>query len=229
MVYRAALNVANTSHETYFFKFNKYVRVHWTPGVGGGDSVVHGPANFAEDSPAMNETGFDHIDAILPIPGYDRRAYFFSGDSYARIDFYPDDHTKDKFINHVNKISEYWASLKEAGFNFVDGALLVPGTTDQAFFFSEDKYCRISFREGHKDDKLLEGPKLISSGWSAMGFPAIDTIIPRPGSSTDHAYIFYDKDYIQTQVTSEGEGALTSKPRNVASWWKESLGKAGFY
>ncbi|KAF8595871.1 hypothetical protein BDV93DRAFT_528386 [Ceratobasidium sp. AG-I] len=227
MVYRAAFNIPNTKYDTYFFKFDQYVRVNWTPGVGGGDSIVYGPAKFTDDSPALKKAGFDHVDAILPIPGHERRAYFFSGNRYAHVNFYPDDHTQDRLYN-TSPVSN-WASLKQAGFDFVDGALIVPGTTNEAFFFSEDQYCRVSFNEGQANDKLLEGPKSISSGWSAMGYPAVDTIIPRPGLPADRAYIFYGKNYIQTQVTGEGEGELTSSPRDVASWWKESLGKAGFY
>jgi len=241
MVYRAALNLpqtgssagADNSYDTYFFKFDKYVRVRWIPGVMENDSIVAPPAKFADDSASMKRTGFDHIDAILPIPGHERRAYYFSGDRYARLDFYPDDPSKDAFYYYVCKITDKWASLKQAGFEFVDGAMLVPGKSDEALFFCEDQYCHVRFHEEKDDDELLDGPTPISQGWSALGLPAIDTIIASPNNpglaDPSWAYVFYGQNYVTTLVSPQGEVGTASEKHNVASWWKDSLGAAGFY
>lgn len=228
MVASAALNVPNTNYETYFFKDDEYIKVKWTPGVGGGDSVTYGPAKFADDSPSLKATRFSCVDAILPIPGHEQRAYFFRGTHYARIDFFPGDPSKDK-LHNCSPIAQNWASLKKAGFDHVDGAIMATDSTTEAVFFSGEKYCRVSFKEGSFDDELLDGPRDIATDWPSTGFKSVDVIVPRPGGPTDRAYVFSGPYYVQTEVTTKGERKVISDPRDVASWWKGSLGAAGFY
>ncbi|KAF8595872.1 hypothetical protein BDV93DRAFT_514626 [Ceratobasidium sp. AG-I] len=213
MVASAALNIPNTHPLT----------------PGHGDTVIYGPIKFADDSPALKEAGFNRIDAILPIPGQERMAYFFAGSQYATIHFWPENPKQDTLIG-TNTIADGWASLKRAGFTHVDAALMAPYSKKEVFFFSGDKYCRIQLAEGENDDDvLLEGPINIATGWNPMGFRSVDVIIPRPGGPGNYEYVFSGSDYIQTKVTEFGEGELFSNPRNVASAWSESLGKAGFY
>ncbi|KAG8705679.1 hypothetical protein FRC08_001517 [Ceratobasidium sp. 394] len=224
MVGRAALNIANTN-QSYFFKGDKYVKIHWTPGTTD-DGISYGPTEFVKEWESLKETGFSKIDGILPIPGHDYRAYFFSGSKYARIEYVPGA-PGDKILGGVRTISDSWLSLAKAGFDHVDGALMVPGTTDQAYIFSGEKYCRIRFTEGQINDELLDGPKAITTGWSVMKFKEIDTIIPRPGSENG-AYVFSGDEYVQLKVVVGGYDDLVSGQRDVATYWP-SLKKAGFY
>lgn len=227
MVHLAALNVPGVNFTTFFFKDEKYVKVHWTP--GGSDSVIHGPAMFASESNALREAGFTSIDAILPIPNHDRRAYFFSGPEYALVDFFPDDPSSDRLLTQGN-ITADWASLREAGFDNVDGAITVPNSTKQAFIFNGNKYCRIKYPKGTENsDELLEGPINILTGWNAMGFTSINTIFPEPGSSGDKAYVFSGGKCVRTRVTSYGQGTQSSGPYDLAAAWRDSLSKIGFF
>ncbi|KAF8595870.1 hypothetical protein BDV93DRAFT_611192 [Ceratobasidium sp. AG-I] len=227
MVHRAALNIPGSNFDTYFFKDEKYVLVNWAP--GGHGTIVHGPAMFAKDSTALRETGFTSIDAILPIPDHSRKAYFFSGPEYALVDFFPNNSIEDRLLS-LGTISADWSSLREAGFDHVDGALPVPNSTKQAFVFSGNKYCRIKYpKDVENSDELLEGPTNIVTGWNAMGFTSVDTIFPQPGTSGDRAYVFSGDKCVRTQVTSYGQGAQSSGPYDLAAAWRDSLAKIGFY
>lgn len=227
MVHRAALNIPGSNFETIFFKDEKYVQVRWTP--GGNDTIVRGPAKFADDSTALRDAGFTHIDAVLPDPGKKHSVYFFSGPQYAVVDFFTDT-SKADVLDSVGMISTGWPSLKKAGFEHVDGAMMVPNSTKQAFVFCGNKYCRISLTgTGEYNDELLEGPINILTGWNAMGFTSVDTIFPQPGTSGDQAYVFSGGECVRTYVTPYGQGAQTSKPYKLSAAWSNSLARAGFY
>lgn len=157
MVASAALNVPNTNYDTYFFKGDQYIRMHWNPTTLNSDTNIQGPAKFADDSPALKSTGFSYIDAVLPIPGNDQQAHFFSGSRYAKIDLalVPGAGKNATAGNVGNTISGGWPGLRTAGFESgIDAALVVPNTTNQAFFFKGDKYCRVSFNQGASGNAL---------------------------------------------------------------------------
>ncbi|KAG8703614.1 hypothetical protein FRC08_002735, partial [Ceratobasidium sp. 394] len=147
MAGRAALNIANTN-ETYFFKGDKYVKIHWKPGTTNED-ISHGPTEFANEWKALKQAGFSQIDAILPVPTHDHRAYFFSGTKYVRVEYDPASLDTSKIVGHVKEITAAngWYSLAKIGFNHIDGALMVPGRKDEVYFFSGEQYCRVRFSE----------------------------------------------------------------------------------
>ncbi|KAG8740726.1 hypothetical protein FRC12_015899 [Ceratobasidium sp. 428] len=204
---------------------DKYVKIHWAPGTTD-EGISYGPTEFVKEWASLKEAGFSQIDAILPIPGHDYRAYFFSGSKYARIEYVPGA-PGDKILGGVRTISDGWPSLAKAGFNHVDGAFLVPGNPKEAYVFSGEKYVRIQFTEGQTNDELLDGPKAITTGWSVIKFKELDTILPRPGSDNG-AYIFSGDKYVQVKVVVGGYDELISGQRDVAPYWP-SLHQAGFY
>ncbi|KAF8601636.1 hypothetical protein BDV93DRAFT_585062 [Ceratobasidium sp. AG-I] len=224
MVGRAATNITG-QNQSYFFKGDKYVKINWTPGTTD-DTIAYGPTEFIKEWASLKETGFKQIDAILPIPGHDHRAYFFSGDKYARIEYVPGA-PGDKILGGVRSIKDNWASVAKAGFDHLDAAIMVPGTTDQAYILCGEQYCRINFREGKNDDELLDGPKAITTGWGAMKFKSVDTIIPEP-STTHGAYAFCGDQYARMKIVVGGYDDLVTGPKDVAPYWP-SLKKAGFY
>ncbi|KAF8595862.1 hypothetical protein BDV93DRAFT_528373 [Ceratobasidium sp. AG-I] len=232
MVASAALNVPNTNFDTYFFKGDQYIKVHWNPSTLNSDTLAYGPAKFADDSPALKATGFSYIDAVLPIPGNDQQAHFFSGSQYMRVNSTLSQGAGQNTSTGTTSytIASGWPGLKAAGFDTgIDAALVVPNTTDQAFFFKGDKYCRISFNHGPSSNSLLEGPTNITTGWAAMNVSYVDFLIPRPGGPVQHAYVFTGPNYIPTDVTGTGQGKQSTPPRAVATYFKGSLAKAGFY
>ncbi|QRV75854.1 hemopexin domain protein [Ceratobasidium sp. AG-Ba] len=225
MVGRGAINFTDRGHGvTYFFDNDKYVWCNWTPGKYD-DNIGWGPTHW--DWVALIETKFPRVDAILPCPGEVNRGYFFCGDQYARIQFTPRDGKNQKLLGGVRPLSE-WHSLVKAGFDRVDAAMIVPGTTDQAYFFSRNEFCRVSFKEGSAaPDELLEGPFLIRERWPNLGFKTIDTIIPDP-SSPNQAYVFSGDKAARIALVVGGGVDVKTGPMNAAEYWK-SLHGAGFY
>ncbi|KAG9080193.1 hypothetical protein FRC06_006964 [Ceratobasidium sp. 370] len=225
MVGRAALNIVN-QNVTYFFKDDKYAKVTWTPDHGG-DSVTYGPKETWNEWKSLKEAGFARIDAILPIPGNVNKAYFFCGDKYARIQFTPSS-SEEQILGGVRSIANNWGSLVKAGFNHVDAAMIVPGTTDQAYFFCGNEFCRVLFKEGASSpDELLDGPHMIRDRWSGLGFRTIDTVVPSP-TSAKHAYVFSGAQAARIILVPGGGVQTDVGPRNAADYWP-SLHQAGFY
>ncbi|QRW04761.1 hemopexin domain protein [Ceratobasidium sp. AG-Ba] len=227
MVGRAAVNfIHGDKTTTYFFKDGEYVRVQWTPG-SNDDRVTFGPAKITDHWKALSDAGFGRVDAILPIAGKENRAYFFCGGEYARIQYTPGDGPEGQILGGVRSLNN-WRSLATAGWDCVDAAILVPGTMDQAYFFSRNEFCRVSFKEGSGSaDELLEGPYLIQQRWSNLGFQTIDTIIPSP-SSPNQAYVFSGGFAARIELVVGGGVDVKAGPMSAAEYW-QSLGEVGFY
>ncbi|KAG8741944.1 hypothetical protein FRC10_002256 [Ceratobasidium sp. 414] len=225
MVGRAALN-ADGQDAAYFFKDDQYVKITWSPGHGG-DTIRYGPTKISSEWSTLKEVGFHQIDAILHIPGDINTAYFFSGPKYVRIQFTPSS-PQEQLLGGVRSIAANWRSLAKAGFEHVDVAIVVPGTTDQAYFFSGREFCRVSFKEGSASpDELLDGPHMIRERWDELGFDTIDTIIPSPTSSK-HAYVFSRNRAARIVFVPGGGVEPDVGPQSAAEYWP-SLHKAGFY
>ncbi|KAG8706115.1 hypothetical protein FRC12_007188 [Ceratobasidium sp. 428] len=228
MVGRSAVNFALKDGSTlsYFFNGPKYVEIAWKPG-SSDDCITYGPTEFAKEWLSLKETGFDRIDAILPIPGHDNRAYFFCGDKYARIEYAPGS-SKEKIIGGVRSIHHNWSTIKKANFDQVDAAMIVPGTTNQAFIFCRNEYIHVSFKEGTANsDELLDGPHMTRERWNRLGWQTIDTIIPHPTSS-EQAYVFSGKEAGRVALVPGGGPYFETGPSEAATYWP-SLKKAGFY
>ncbi|KAG9098173.1 hypothetical protein FRC06_006678 [Ceratobasidium sp. 370] len=212
MVGRAAIKIYGRD-QYYFFNGEMYARVDCTPGQR--DNVMHGPAEFATDWKSLRDTGFSQIDAILPIPDQVDEAFVFSGTKFCRIRYLVD-HDDDELLTEVHPITPHWSSLTKAGFNYVDGAMVVPATTNQAYFFSGSRFCRVAFSTGSdQSDELLEGPYELCERWAKLGFQAIDTIIPSQYttlSSLTNAYVFSGIQTARINLIPGGEVDLMTGP-----------------
>ena len=54
----------------------------------------------------------------------------------------------DAVIDGPKGIKEEWTSLRSAGFNTIDAALLNPVNSEQAYFFRGDQYVLIYIQQG---------------------------------------------------------------------------------
>ncbi|QRV92977.1 hemopexin domain protein [Ceratobasidium sp. AG-Ba] len=228
MVGRAAINfVSGGKNGAYFFDGPKYVRIEWTPGEYG-DRITFGPTEFTKEWKALKEAGFSRIDAILPCPGHENRAYFFSESKYARIQFTPGDGSKEEILGGVRSIHDNWKSIVKAGWSQVDAAMLVPGEENQAYFFSGNEYCRVLFKEGAAEpDELLEGPNLIRHHWSRLGLSQVDTTLPDP-KAPEKVYGFSGSEAWRVKLIPGGGVDVLNGPTKASEYW-QSLHKAGFY
>ncbi|QRV83810.1 hemopexin domain protein [Ceratobasidium sp. AG-Ba] len=222
---RAVVNIpGNGYNHLYCFKGNKYAKIDWT--IDYADQHVSSPpSEFTRDWASLEEVGFTHIDAILPTSGSEHKAYCFSGSRCVCIGFTPGG-GEDRIYGSVLSITEGWKSLAKAGFDRVDAALLVPDSKDQAYFFNGGRYCRVAFREGMtSEDVLLDGPKPISEGWSAIPFSFIDGIFLEPRSSTKLC-VFSGPKCAKVLITEDGRQTLVAGPTDIAHDWP-SLRDAG--
>ncbi|KAG8688825.1 hypothetical protein FRC12_000949 [Ceratobasidium sp. 428] len=157
----------------HFFNGNTYARIDWAPGQS--DVLIHGPSLIINDWKSLRDAGFSQIDAILPLDQV-YKAFVFSGPRFCRIRYLVGQ-GDDALLTGVSSITEHWRSLAKAGFDHVDGAMVVPGATNQAYFFSGSKVCRVAF---NTTDELLEGPYEINKRWYKLGFQTIDTVFQAP-------------------------------------------------
>ncbi|KAG8734025.1 hypothetical protein FRC10_011999 [Ceratobasidium sp. 414] len=228
MVGRAAVKIFGCD-QYHFFSGEMYVRIDCTPGQC--DSVVHGPAEFVHDWKSLRDAGFSQVDAILPIPDQVNEAFVFSGTKFCRIR-YLFDHNDDELLAGVDSITPRWSSLTKAGFNYVDGAMVVPGTANQAYFFSGSRFCRVELRTGSdQSGELLEGPYELCERWTKLGFQAIDTIIPGQYTtlnSLTNAYVFSGTRTAQINLVPGGDVDIMTGPTRASAYWP-SLHDAGFY
>ncbi|RAO72418.1 uncharacterized protein BHQ10_008430 [Talaromyces amestolkiae] len=72
----AAMPVPAKRGEAYIFWGVNYVRINVDQ-----DKIVYGPAKLSVEWPALTKSGFDSVDAALPVPEDPKGlTYFFSGD-----------------------------------------------------------------------------------------------------------------------------------------------------
>jgi hypothetical protein len=162
----AALPVPGHVNQVYFFSGTRYVRVEFTPGTPE-ERIVFGPANIADEWKALVKAGFETVDAILPVPGHEGQAYFFSGNQYAKISFVPGTPTEDVQYGPASIVGE-WKTLGKAGFDTVDAVLPVPGREDEAYFFSGSQYVKIKFVPSSSTEEILYGPVRIVHEWKTL-------------------------------------------------------------
>lgn len=169
----AALPIAGKQGEVYIFSGTRYVRIKFVPGTPE-ERIVYGPAKIVDEWKALAKAGFETVDAVLPIPGHDDQAYFFSGNQYVRIKFTAGT-PNEEILYGPTSIVEEWKALDKAGFDTVDAVIPVPGHEGhtpggegQAYFFSGSHYVRIKYTPGTPKEEVLYGPARIYKEWKAL-------------------------------------------------------------
>jgi hypothetical protein len=162
----AALPVPGHEGEVYFFSGTRYVRIKFVPGTAE-ERIVFGPANIADEWKSLAKAGFATVDAVLPVPGHNGQAYFFSGNQYAKISFVPGTPTEELVYGPVSIVNE-WKTLGQAGFDTIDAVLPVPGHDGQAYFFSGSQYVKIKFVPSSGNEEILYGPTRTVNEWKTL-------------------------------------------------------------
>jgi len=159
------------------------------------------------------------VNAAYRTPGRSQiyQLYVFFGGRYLKIKL--DGNLNDTFVNRgSHSILSGRKSLEKADFDAVDAALVVPGTTNQVYFFRDSNYVRVdNFR-----DEIINGPSLISKGWPSLveaGFDIVDAIVASPGGG-DVYYVFCGVKYVRIKVDSSRGGRLNLSARLISSRWK---------
>ncbi|KIY43021.1 hypothetical protein FISHEDRAFT_54293 [Fistulina hepatica ATCC 64428] len=142
----AVLPNPDKKEEMYFFFREKYALINTEPGTTK-NHIVDGPKDISTEWPSLKEANFTIVDAVLPSPVHKYRAYFFSGEHYALIEFAPGT-TNNFVVNGPKPITSEWPSLREARFKTVDAILPHPDDAYKAYVFSDTKYVLIHFQPG---------------------------------------------------------------------------------
>lgn len=111
---------------------------HPSPGTPD-ERLVVGPKSIRDCWTTFNETDFGRVDTVVPVQGHRDQLYVFFGGRYLEIKI--DDNPNDNSVNGgARTIPSGWKSLEKVGFDIVDAAVVVPGNTNQLYFF-ELKVC----------------------------------------------------------------------------------------
>ncbi|KAK5653739.1 hypothetical protein OQA88_7895 [Cercophora sp. LCS_1] len=211
-----------TIKESYFLSGARYARIKVVPS-SRNDRITFGPAKLVDHWPSLVKCGFDSVDAILPVPGYDKEIYVFSGLQYARIKVIPET-SDDTVVYGPAKITDQWPSLAKAGFDRVDTCMPVPGegNESEAYFFRGENYVRVKVVPGSNNDSIRFGPAKIADHWPSLvkaKFDVVDAILPVPGYD-GLAYFFRGNRYARIKVIpSTQKDEIDFGPAAIAAEW----------
>ncbi|KAK4198939.1 hypothetical protein QBC40DRAFT_330282 [Triangularia verruculosa] len=209
-----------TFQESYFFSGARYARIKAVPSPQN-DCVTFGPARLVDDWPSLVKVGFDSVDAILPVPGYENQIYVFSGLWYAMITVSPEDNT---VVYGPAKIADRWPSLAKAGFDRVDACMPVPGEGREnlAYFFRGENYIKVKVEPGTLHEEVEFGPAKIADHWPTLvkaKFDVVDAILPVPGHD-GLAYYFRGNRYARIKIMLDTlKDEIEYGPANIATDW----------
>lgn len=116
--------------DMYFFLNKSYAVIRCKQGTTN-DFVLTGPKGISAYWPALRAGGFNTIDAVLPNPADDHKAYVFSGTRHALMYFNPGTFD-DRIVDGPNDIWSDWPSLKKANFKTIDAVLPNPNNRETA-------------------------------------------------------------------------------------------------
>ncbi|RAL17433.1 Hemopexin [Aspergillus homomorphus CBS 101889] len=164
------------------------------------------------------------VDAAYYHPRF-KQTYFFGGRRYARIKFTPGKND-DVITWGPDKIDERWPSLISIGFGTVDAVLPVEGSSDEIYVFHGSRVAHIKVVPELNDDKVVDGPWVITEKFKSLasaGYDTIDAVMPVPAKSGE-AYIFRGTSYVRINVHQD---KTVYGPAKLTAEWP-ALTKAGF-
>ncbi|KAG8723688.1 hypothetical protein FRC09_002222 [Ceratobasidium sp. 395] len=152
-------------YEAYFFSRDKYALINTSPGTTK-DYIINGPKKIATEWPALEKAGCKTVDAVLPVPGVEKQAYFFCGSRYSIIKYTPGT-TDDVVIQEPRYTAIDWPSLAGIGFHVIHSVLPSSTNPNQAYFFYGDRYVLVTVRHDTKS-KRIRGPRPVYKEWASL-------------------------------------------------------------
>ncbi|GAA2613006.1 hypothetical protein GCM10010411_54760 [Actinomadura fulvescens] len=171
----AVVPVPDQYGQFWMLSGNRYLRIAIADGEPHKDTVVRGPGTF-DEWPSLE--GFDHIDAVVPVPDQHSQFWMLSGNRYVRIAIGGGEPHPDTVVRGPGTFDE-WPSLE--GFDHIDAVVPVPDQYGQFWMLSGNRYVRIAIADGepHKDT-VVRGPGAFDEWPSLKGFDHIDAVVPVP-------------------------------------------------
>jgi GH24 family phage-related lysozyme (muramidase) len=142
------------------------------------------------------------------VPGGDK-AYFFSGDRYARYDVAGD--AVDP--GYPLGIGAHWPGLFDRDIDAV-----LPWPSGAVYVFRGDRYVKYDLAA----DRVAEGyPRPIADHWPGLFTRGIDAAVLWPDGR--HAYFFSGSEYVKYDVAADR--AVEGYPRSIADHWPGLFGE----
>ena len=208
----------------YFFSKKKYIRV--TRGDAGPGTLDFAPRSISGGWRSDNYHK-DEVDAAMNGVG---KSYLFSGKEY--IGATPVRNARDKIGNHYPKtLSEGWNGWGEGddwngfGKDGIDAAMYFG---KKSYFFSGNRYIRVTNVKGKKGIVDPNYPRDISKGWGnwgndenwkGFGKNGIDAAL----YSGKYSYFFSGDRYIRIKNTAVDKKNIVEDkyPKHISKWnWK---------
>jgi len=184
-------------NEVYLFMKNEYVLVNYAP-CTTKDYVVNGPLPISSGYPSLAGTVFGDvgIDCAFGCPGTNR-AFIFSGDLCAKIDYAPHT-TNDRIIQGPMTIAQMFPCLKNSGFDKGLDAAFESTRQNEAYIFRGRYYALINYAEGR-----LLGTRPITEGFPCLANTLFESGIGAAFASHRYseAYLFKDQYYARLYFT----------------------------
>ncbi|MFP3963500.1 hypothetical protein SMC26_14360 [Actinomadura fulvescens] len=105
----AVVPVPDQYGQFWMLSGNRYLRIAIADGEPHKDTVVRGPGTF-DEWPSLE--GFDHIDAVVPVPDQHSQFWMLSGNRYVRIAIGGGEPHPDTVVRGPGTFDE-WPSLAE--------------------------------------------------------------------------------------------------------------------
>ncbi len=185
-----------------------------------GFGVTLGPASILDNW--VNQGGLPSIfseninAALLGTGQWAGKAYFFTGDQYARFDF-PLMHVDP---GYPKPIAGNWTGFPDSFTSDLDAAVLGAGQVEgKAFFFKGSEYLQFDFAEMKVDEGY---PKPIAGNWP--GWPEnftydLDSAFLAASQNDHEAYFFKGEEYIKFNFDTMQLQFPDAKP--VSIWMQD--------
>ncbi|KAF4596227.1 hypothetical protein EYR40_008088 [Pleurotus pulmonarius] len=162
----ACLPSPKDDSEVYFFSGDQYCLIKVVPETSN-DKIITGPKSIADYWPSLKKAGFTTLEEMFPSPRGDGETYCFKDSNYCRIKFVPGT-LDESLMNGPTDIQAGWPSLKKAGFNSIDVAVVNYQDPSQVYCFNGNQYVRIHVVPGTAEDTIVDGPHDVAPRWPAL-------------------------------------------------------------
>ncbi|KAF7516517.1 hypothetical protein PCG10_002099 [Penicillium crustosum] len=214
----AVIRKPGQDRQFYFFSGIKYATIELDSNFQ--DKLIRAPYFVREEWSTFREANWGSADAVTQVPGVPNSFYVFAGGHYFRATIDPNSLKDTLQYSGVKTIESEWKPLVDAGFDTVDAAIPDPRNDDILFFFRGTQSLKYSYKE----NKVVAGPKPITSYWPGIGkagFDSIDAIFKTPNGSS--YYVFKGDQYARISWeggwdTVEVNRRITREHWSALSW-----------
>lgn len=138
---------------------------------GGESKYQYGPWPI-DSHKCLEDAGFDHVDAFIPIPDHRNHFWVFSGPKWAHVEFYARQQEYSRLHGEVREFEEWGELFSKTSWGRIDAVLPVPDQQPHQFWvFHGNEWVRIVLGDDINDPsgtKVRNGPSSVEKGWKTL-------------------------------------------------------------